>query len=99
MSRFTRDPLTLCAEIAEDAGEENVSVGIDICGSTLTSQCFLFGHLADQVDQVRWDNSYKPTSLAERSPEVRSAFSVAQLSVTDTPARGVVQGDRVWHVW
>lgn len=65
------DPLT---EIAEDAGEENVSPSDLPVDRFLTFQCFLFGHLADQVDQVRWDNSYKPTSLAERSPEVRFYF-------------------------
>lgn len=46
-------------EIAEDAGED---------------QCFMFGHLAEDVQQVRYSNSYNPTSLEERSPELAEVF-------------------------
>ena len=45
--------------IAEDAGED---------------QCFMFGHLAEDVQQVRYSNSYNPTSLEERSPELAEVF-------------------------
>ncbi|KAK1922468.1 carbohydrate phosphorylase-domain-containing protein [Papiliotrema laurentii] len=46
-------------EIAEDAGED---------------QCFMFGHLTDQVNQVRYNNTYNPVPLDERSPELAAVF-------------------------
>ena len=46
-------------EIAEDAGED---------------QCFMFGHLTEQVQQVRYNNSYNPTPLEQRSPELAAVF-------------------------
>jgi starch phosphorylase len=46
-------------EIAEDAGED---------------QCFMFGHLNDQVAQVRFNNSYNPLPLEQRSPELAEVF-------------------------
>ncbi|ORX39038.1 carbohydrate phosphorylase-domain-containing protein [Kockovaella imperatae] len=46
-------------EIAEDSGED---------------QCFMFGHLAEQVQDVRYNNSYNPTSLEQRSPELYEVF-------------------------
>ena len=45
----------MVSEIAEDAGED---------------QCFMFGHLNDDVAQVRFNNSYNPLPLEQRSPEV-----------------------------
>ena len=50
-------------EIAEDAGED---------------QCFMFGHLADQVDQVRWNNSYNAVPLEQRSPELFQVFKAIE---------------------
>lgn len=47
-------------EIAEEAGEEN---------------CFLFGYLAHQVEDVRYQNQYHPTPLEERSPELAKAIA------------------------
>lgn len=47
-------------EIAEEAGEEN---------------CFLFGYLAHQVEDVRYQNQYHPTPLEERSPELAKAMA------------------------
>lgn len=46
-------------EIAEDAGED---------------QCFMFGHLTPQVDGVRYNNTYQPTPLEQRSPELAQVF-------------------------
>ena len=34
----------------------------------------MFGHLAEQVQDVRFSNSYNPTSLEQRSPELDEAF-------------------------
>ena len=34
----------------------------------------MFGHLAEDVQQVRYSNSYNPTSLEERSPELAEVF-------------------------
>nr|XP_031862304.1 uncharacterized protein CI109_002269 [Kwoniella shandongensis]KAA5529376.1 hypothetical protein CI109_002269 [Kwoniella shandongensis] len=46
-------------EIAEDAGED---------------QSFLFGHLTEQVEGVRFSNSYQPTPLEQRSSELQDVF-------------------------
>lgn len=46
-------------EIAEDAGED---------------QCFMFGYLSDQVQQIRYNNSYNPLPLEQRSPELARVF-------------------------
>lgn len=53
-------------EIAEDAGED---------------QCFMFGHLADQVQQVRFNNSYNPLPLEQRSPELAEVFKKIETGV------------------
>lgn len=50
-------------EIAEDAGED---------------QCFMFGHLTDQVQQVRFNNSYNPLPLEQRSPELAEVFKTIE---------------------
>ncbi|WVQ81442.1 hypothetical protein IAT38_003566 [Cryptococcus sp. DSM 104549] len=50
-------------EIAEDAGED---------------QSFLFGHLAEQVDGVRYTNTYQPTPLVERSQELDQVFKAIE---------------------
>jgi len=50
-------------EIAEDAGED---------------QCFMFGHLTDQVQQVRLNNSYNPLPLDQRSPELAEVFKTIE---------------------
>ncbi|BEI91712.1 uncharacterized protein CcaverHIS019_0405320 [Cutaneotrichosporon cavernicola] len=50
-------------EIAEDVGEENA---------------FLFGHLAADVEAVRYSNAYQPTPLEERSPELAEVFHAIQ---------------------
>ncbi|WVQ93324.1 hypothetical protein IAU59_000392 [Kwoniella sp. CBS 9459] len=50
-------------EIAEDAGED---------------QSFLFGHLAEQVEGVRFTNSYQPTPLDQRSPELAQVFKAIE---------------------
>ncbi|RXK39024.1 starch phosphorylase [Tremella mesenterica] len=50
-------------EIAEDAGED---------------QCFMFGHLADQVAQVRFNNSYNALPLEQRSPELAEVFKMIE---------------------
>lgn len=50
-------------EIAEDVGEENA---------------FLFGHLAQDVEAVRYANSYNQTSLEERSPELFEVFKAIE---------------------
>ena len=34
----------------------------------------MFGHLNDQVNQVRYNNSYNPLPLEERSPELAAVF-------------------------
>jgi len=46
-------------EIAEDAGED---------------QCFMFGYLNEQVEKVRYDNTYNPLPLEQRSPELAAVF-------------------------
>lgn len=60
-------------EIAEEAGEE--------C-------CFLFGYLAHQVEDVRYQNQYNPTPLAQRSPELAEAFQAI---------RGGMFGDNIYE--
>lgn len=40
----------------------------------LTCQCFMFGYLNDQVQQVRYNNSYNPLPLDQRSPELATVF-------------------------
>lgn len=50
-------------EIAEEAGEE---------------QCFLFGYLAHDVEEVRYQNQYHPTPIQERSPECWQAIEAVQ---------------------
>ncbi|WVN91095.1 uncharacterized protein L203_106342 [Cryptococcus depauperatus CBS 7841] len=50
-------------EIAEDAGED---------------QSFLFGHLTEQVEGVRYTNSYQSTSLEQRSPELAEVFKAIE---------------------
>lgn len=54
------------AEIAEDAGED---------------QSFLFGHLAEQVDEVRYTNTYQPTPLEQRSPELAQTFKAIEAGI------------------
>lgn len=44
-------------------------------------QCFMFGHLADQVQQVRFNNSYNPLPLDQRSPELAAAFKYIESGV------------------
>jgi starch phosphorylase len=34
----------------------------------------MFGHLAEDVQQVRYSNSYNPTPLEQRSPELAQVF-------------------------
>jgi starch phosphorylase len=34
----------------------------------------MFGHLTDQVNQVRYNNTYNPVPLDERSPELAAVF-------------------------
>jgi starch phosphorylase len=53
----------LKSEIAEDAGED---------------QCFMFGHLTKDVDNVRYNNSYNPTPLEQRSPELAQVFKAIE---------------------
>ncbi|KIR52496.1 starch phosphorylase [Cryptococcus gattii Ru294] len=53
-------------EIAEDAGED---------------QSFLFGHLAEQVDEVRYTNTYQPTPLEQRSPELAQTFKAIEAGI------------------
>jgi glucan phosphorylase len=36
--------------------------------------CFMFGYLNDQVQQVRYNNSYNPLPLDQRSPELATVF-------------------------
>ncbi|WVW79209.1 hypothetical protein I302_101175 [Kwoniella bestiolae CBS 10118] len=50
-------------EIAEDAGED---------------QSFLFGHLTEQVEGVRFTNSYQPTPLEQRSAELAEVFKAVE---------------------
>ncbi|KAL1406048.1 Non-essential glycogen phosphorylase [Vanrija albida] len=50
-------------EIAEDVGEDNA---------------FLLGHLAADVEAVRYSNSYNPTPLEERSPELAAVFKAIE---------------------
>lgn len=59
-------PAEPLVEIAEDAGED---------------QCFMFGHLADQVQQVRFNNSYNPIPLDQRSPELAEVFKYIESGV------------------
>ncbi|TYJ55309.1 hypothetical protein B9479_004032 [Cryptococcus floricola] len=50
-------------EIAEDAGED---------------QSFLFGYLAEQVDGIRYTNTYQPTPLEQRSNELAQVFKAIE---------------------
>lgn len=49
----------LAVEIAEEVGEE---------------QCFLFGYLAHDVDEVRYQNQYNPNPIAQRSQACADAI-------------------------
>lgn len=53
-------------EIAEDTGEDH---------------CFLFGFLSKDVEAVRYANSYTPTPLEERSPELAAAFKAIEAGI------------------
>ncbi|KAI5452290.1 Non-essential glycogen phosphorylase [Naganishia albida] len=50
-------------EIAEEAGEE---------------QCFLFGHLAEDVDEVRYQNQYNPTPIEQGSQACADAIQAVR---------------------
>lgn len=50
-------------EIAEEAGEE---------------QCFLFGYLAEDVDEVRYQNQYNPTPIEQRSQACADAIQAVR---------------------
>ncbi|KAJ9097299.1 hypothetical protein QFC21_004968 [Naganishia friedmannii] len=50
-------------EIAEEAGEE---------------QCFLFGYLAEDVDEVRYQNQYNPSPIEQRSQACANAIQAVR---------------------
>jgi glucan phosphorylase len=47
-----------------------VKIIVEIAEEVDEEQCFLFGHLTPDVDQVRYLNQYQPMSLQDRSPEL-----------------------------
>ncbi|KAB5590162.1 Starch phosphorylase [Ceratobasidium theobromae] len=61
-------------EIAEEAGEENVSW--DIRGDLRTQKFFrfFFGHLTPAVEDLRYNHTYNPVPVEEKSPALASVL-------------------------